>query len=107
YSSRGPVTLYFGPVNGTTPASAITPKTVNKPDIAATDCGVTTFFASFDGTNWRFCGTSAAAPHAGAIAALEEDASPSAGFAAIRNSQTSTAAAVGSFGHTAAGAGLI
>jgi hypothetical protein len=107
YSSRGPVTLRFGPVNGTTPASAITPHTLAKPDIAATDCGVTTFFASFDGTNWRFCGTSAAAPHAGAVAALEYQVKPAATFQQVRDSQTSTAVAVGSFTHTAAGAGLL
>ena len=37
---------------------------ISKPDIAATDCGVTTFFAQIQAKagNWRFCGTSAAAP---------------------------------------------
>ena len=36
----------------------------------ATDCGVTTFFAQLAGSAWRFCGTSAAAPHAAGVAAL-------------------------------------
>ncbi len=64
YSSRGPVTHYFGPVSGIIPASPLPqPETLSKPDIAATDCGVTTFFAfQAAGGVWRFCGTSAAAP---------------------------------------------
>ncbi len=44
YSSRGPVTHYFGPVAGTAPAAATRAQTIAKPDLAATDCGVTTFF---------------------------------------------------------------
>jgi hypothetical protein len=107
YSSRGPLALYYGPVDGVTPAPAITPQRLDKPDIAATDCGVTTFFASFDGTGWRFCGTSASAPHAAAIAALQYEVRPSATFAQVHAAETSTAAPVDSFGHEAAGAGLI
>ena len=46
YSSRGPVTHYFGPVIGTTPAAPLaSPQVLAKPDIAATDGGATTFFA--------------------------------------------------------------
>src|SRR6476620_985157 len=71
YSSRGPVTHYFGPVDGSTPAAALgSPEVLAKPDLAATDCGATTFFASLSAGTWRFCGTSAAAPHAAAVAAL-------------------------------------
>ena len=44
---------------------------VSKPDVVATDCGDTTFFAASQlGGVWRFYGTSAAAPHAAAVAAL-------------------------------------
>ena len=40
YSSRGPVTNYFGPVSGTTPAPPLpSPQVLAKPDIAATDGG--------------------------------------------------------------------
>jgi len=71
YSSRGPSTDYFRPVSGTTPAAALaTPEVVAKPDITATDCASTTFFAWFENGAWAFCGTSEAAPHAAAVAAL-------------------------------------
>ena len=104
YSSRGPLTQYFAPVPSTTP---ITPTTLNKPDIAATDCAATTFFGFLSGGVWRFCGTSEAAPHAAAVAALELSANPGLSVAQVKSAQTSTAAPVDSFGHTAAGAGLV
>ena len=107
YSSRGPLTQYFGPVNGTTPAPPISPTTLDKPDIAATDCAATTFFGSLSGGVWRFCGTSEAAPHAAAVAALELSANPVLSVAQVKAAQTSTAAPVGSFDHTAVGAGLL
>ncbi len=48
-----------------TPAASLpTPQTLDKPDVAASDCVATTFFAQLVGSTWRFCGTSAAAPHA-------------------------------------------
>jgi len=110
YSSRGPVTHYFAPVSGNSPAAPLgSPETIAKPDIAATDCGATTFFAFFvaEETTWRFCGTSAAAPHAAGVAALELQAKPSATVAQVRAAQTSTAGPVGSFGPNAVGAGLL
>jgi hypothetical protein len=71
YSSDGPRKIFYRP-NGT----AITPgnvlfgtsggQTLAKPDITAADCGATATPPPFN----PFCGTSAAAPHAGAIAAL-------------------------------------
>jgi hypothetical protein len=82
--------------------------TIPKPDVAATDCGATTFFAFLaeDG-EWRFCGTSAAAPHAAGVAALQLDAKPTATVAEIRSAQASTARPVGSFGPEVVGAGLL
>jgi hypothetical protein len=108
YSSRGPVTHYFGPVVGTSAANAISPAPISKPDLAATDCGVTTFFASQDKLGaWRFCGTSAAAPHAAAVAALMRQANPGASGAQVRADLTATARPVGAFGVNDVGAGLI
>ena len=110
FSSRGPVNHHFEPVNGTTPAAALgLPETIEKPDISATDCGATTFFAFFAPAEdtWRFCGTSAAAPHAAAVAALELEAKPGATVEELREAQTSTAKPVGAFGPDAVGAGLL
>jgi hypothetical protein len=77
YSSRGPVTHYFGPVNGTTPASKLSSaEVVKKPNVTATDCASTSFFASLSSDGWHFCGTSEAAPHAAAVAALMRQTQP-------------------------------
>lgn len=109
YSSRGPVTHYFGPVAGTAPASPLpSPETIAKPDLAATDCGATTFFAHrYDGVTWRFCGTSAAAPHAAAVAALMREAAPEASTGQIRAALSETASPVGNFPADAVGSGLV
>lgn len=108
YSSRGPVKHFFGPVSGAGPAAAIAPQDISKPDLVATDCGATTFFAQQDpvGT-WRFCGTSAAAPHAAAVAALIRQANPNASPAQVRTALTSTARTLPGFGLNDVGAGLV
>ena len=112
YSSRGPVTHYFGPVTGSGPAAPLGPETISKPDISATDCGLTTFFDSplappaVTGIN-RFCGTSAAAAHAAAVAALMRQANPSLSLSQLRTALATTARPVGGFGADAVGAGLI
>jgi hypothetical protein len=109
YSSRGPATHYFGPVKGSGPAaSLLTPEVLSKPDVAATDCGATTFFARQPKSEpgvWRFCGTSAAAPHAAGAAALLLDDEPGASPEEVR--EALAAAAVGSSGPCAVGGGLI
>ncbi len=109
YSSRGPVVHLFEPVAGPLPAAPIVgaPETIAKPDVAATDCGVTTFFASFAGGKWRFCGTSAAAPHVAAAAALLRQAKPSLSGEELREALTETADPVGAFGPDAVGGGLV
>jgi hypothetical protein len=108
YSSRGPVTHLFGPVEGSVPALPFgVPQVIPKPDLAATDCGVTTFFAFLQAGRWRFCGTSAAAPHAAAVAALVRQAKPTLPSQQVRGTLEETAAPVGSFPADAAGAGLV
>jgi hypothetical protein len=91
FSSDGPRRMFYNP-----DGSPITPgnvlfgtgggTTLQKPDITAADC-VTTGTAGFI----TFCGTSAAAPHAGAIAALALSmaAAPSTGL--VKGAMVSTA----------------
>jgi len=108
FSSRGPVTHYFGPVSGATPAASLgSPEVLAKPDLTATDGGATTFFGAFLGGVWRFFGTSASAPHAAAVAALMQDADPTLEPAQIRTALAASARPVGLFGPNAVGAGLI
>lgn len=119
YSSRGPVTNYFDPVESTSPAAKLgTPKELAKPELAATDCGRTTFFSfrpnpEFEPTVWRFCGTSAAAPHAAAVAALMDEAkveatpTEPATPAEIRAALLSSATPVPGADECAVGAGLV
>jgi Subtilase family len=111
FSSRGPVTHYFEPVDGTTtPAEPLaSPLVLPKPDVVATDGGANTFFGSCVSNTWRFFGTSAAAPHAAAVAALERQAVPGATVEEVKNAQFETAGPVGTFPQPgfAIGAGLL
>jgi hypothetical protein len=111
FSSRGPVKHFFGPVldGEDEPAAAMPEEVIQKPDITATDCGATTFFATFVSSEatWRFCGTSAAAPHAAGVAALELDVDPALEPEEVREAQTENATSIGSFGADAIGAGLL
>ena len=71
FSSRGPAAHYFGPVLGSTAASAIVSETLQQPDFTATDGGCNSFFGTYVSSScYRFYGTSSAAPHAAAVAAL-------------------------------------
>lgn len=78
FTSAGPVTILFNP-DGTRKA---TPEIRQKPDFAAIQDTDTTFFPPFPGNDIdgngfpNFPGTSAAAPHAAAIAALIKQANP-------------------------------
>ena len=108
YSSRGPVTHYFGPVNGTVPAAELaSAQTISKPDIAASDCVATTFFAVQEEGVWRFCGTSAAAPHGAGVAALMLQANPMLTPTQVRAAMASSAASIGNYGSNSVGAGLL
>jgi hypothetical protein len=71
-------------VTSTTPALPLsTPETLDKPNLTATDCASTTFFARLEEGSWHFCGTSEAAPHAAAVAALMKQTEPLASPGAI------------------------
>lgn len=110
FSSRGPVYRDFGPVVGKTPAGPIAPETLSKPDLVATDCGRTTFFSFFGTlstvTGWHFCGTSAAAPHAAAVAALMLEAEPAAEPADVLGALYESVEPI-AFDACAVGAGLV
>jgi hypothetical protein len=108
YSSRGPVTHYFGPVEGKSAAAELgSPETIPAPEVTATDCVTTTFFAQFVGGRWRFCGTSAAAPHVAGVAALLKQAEPLAEPEEIRSALRESARPIGEFQPCAIGAGLV
>jgi hypothetical protein len=107
YSSQGPVIHDFGPVEGSSPAAAIAEETISKPDVVATDCVRTTFFASFRSGFWRFCGTSAAAPHAAAVAALTLNREPVAESGDIRDALTASATTLSGYNSCEIGVGLI
>lgn len=77
YSSLGPSTLLFEPalIPMTVPANRLpAPQIVTAPDLTAVDGTQTTFFGEVEGSpgapQYRFYGTSAAAPNAAAVAAL-------------------------------------
>jgi Subtilase family len=107
FSSRGPLTHYFGPWDKAGPAAPIAPQAISKPDLTATDGGANTFFGPFFAGALRFFGTSAAAPHAAAVAALMKQANPSLSVTQLRSALAATARPVGSFGPNAVGAGLV
>lgn len=106
FSSRGPATFCWQPVNGTTPSPAMGCQTKNL-DVAATDGTKNSFFGSFDGVNWRFYGTSAAAPHAAAIAALQTQKQPCRTPAQILAAQRASGATFGSFTAADYGSGRV
>jgi hypothetical protein len=109
YSSRGPVRHDFGPVKGTKAAlPLVSPEELSKPDIEATDCGKTTFFVPTQTPGlFRFCGTSAAAPHAAGVAGLMLDADEGASPAEVRTALQASAEGAFGFDPCAVGAGLV
>jgi hypothetical protein len=109
YSSDGPRKIFYQP-NGT----AITPgnvlfgtsggQTLAKPDITAADCGATATPPPFN----PFCGTSAAAPHAGAIAALLKSLPTHPSGGQVQTAMYATAIDIEAFGADRdAGVGIV
>ena len=105
FSSRGPATYCWGPVDGTTPAAPLSPCETATVDMSATDGVVNSFFGS--GSPHRFYGTSAAAPHAAAISALVLEQAPCLTPAQVLAAMETTALPVGAFGADAKGAGRL
>jgi hypothetical protein len=106
FSSDGPRRMFYDP-SGTpfTPGdvSSTGGTVLNKPDITAAD-GVTTSVVGFT----SFFGTSAAAPHAAAIAALLKSYNPTLTPAQIRTAFTSTALDIEAVGNDRdSGAGIV
>jgi PKD repeat protein len=111
FTSKGGTLTYLFSPNGT---ALSTPTTRFKPDIAATDGVSTSFFgqsaASIGATdgNLHFFGTSAAAPHAAAVAALLRQSEPTLTPTLLYARLTSTARDIAPAGVDAlTGAGLI
>ena len=106
FTSVGPSTFLFEP-DGTRKA---TPEIRQTPDITAVDGTDTTFFGfDFDGNGFpNFFGTSAAAPHAAAIAALVRQANPNLTPQEVYDILAETATDIGAPGvDNVTGAGLI
>lgn len=108
YSSRGGIDILFD-VNGT---RLDAPDVRPKPEIVAPDGSVTTFFGSYyndgRGPMYHFHGTSAAAPHAAALAALMLEKDPSLTPAAITTLMQASAIDMGEPGFDdLTGSGLI
>lgn len=108
FSSDGPRRLFYD-----ADGAAFTPGNVSssggvvrqKPDITAADGVSVTGVGGFSSS---FYGTSAAAPHAGAIAALLKSASPSISDSALRTALTNTAVDIMSAGvDRDSGAGIV
>ncbi len=116
FTSLGPTTIFYEYVtDGSGKITGIqrqaTPEIRQKPDIAAIDGTDTTFFGipDFDNTGFpNFFGTSAAAPHAAAVAALLKEADSSLTPAQIYNRLETTAQDIYNSGFdNLTGAGLI
>ena len=106
FTSVGPSTILFEP-DGTRKA---TPEIRQTPDLTAVDGTDTTFFGfDFDGNGFpNFFGTSAAAPHAAAIAALVRQANPNLTPQEVYDILAETAIDIGAPGvDNVTGAGLI
>ncbi len=107
FSSFGPALYCWGPVDGPTPSGPLNPCQSATVDLAATDGGINSFFPPGDGPPYRFYGTSAAAPHAAAVAALMLQGQRCLSPDGVKNALNASGRPVGSAPVDGAGAGLI
>ncbi len=111
FSSHGPVTHYWAPVSGSTPAAALSsPLVMNKPDLTANDGDCTSFFGSSSSVNtcgYQFYGTSAAAPAAAAVAALQRSANSGLNDSQIRSNLLASACPIPGVSALWQGVGII
>ncbi|MEI8084228.1 MAG: S8 family serine peptidase, partial [Actinomycetes bacterium] len=111
FSSRGPVTHYWGPFTTLdAPASAIPPQVIAKPDFTATDRDCTTFFTRVwpdPSCPYLLLGTSAAAPNAAGVAALVLSQNPKLTPAQVGARLASTATPMSGGSVASTGAGLL
>jgi subtilisin family serine protease len=105
FSSIGPAIYCYGPVQGVRAARPLVRCVSKQVDIAATDGGQNSFFGT--GSPHRFWGTSAAAPHAAAVAALQLQYRPCASPTSVMAAQAASARRVGNFGPSAVGRGFL
>lgn len=107
FSSFGPALYCWQPVDGTTPSAPLTPCQSATVDISATDGTQNSFFGSNIGGTWRFYGTSAAAPHAAAVAALMLEGQSCLTPDSIKSALSASGRTVDAAPVDGAGAGLI
>ncbi len=107
FSSTGPARTCWGPVSGAIAAAGISPCLIKQPDVAATDGAQTSFFFQQSGGVFRFYGTSAAAPHAAAIVALQRQKQPCRSNTELIAALKASGRPVGAFGVPRVGSGLV
>ncbi|WP_158509135.1 S8 family serine peptidase [Amycolatopsis keratiniphila] len=108
FSSRGPSTHYWAPARSDGhPADALPASTQHLPESTAADNVETSFFGEEKAGHFRFSGTSAAAPHAAAIAALALSRNPHKSAADIRTLLITTARPMPGAEPRASGAGFL
>ena len=107
YSSAGPAQTCWGPVVGTTPAAKLPSCQSTSVDLTATDGVRNSFFGSSVNGVWRFYGTSAAAAHAAAAAALVRQTAPCSGAPGVQSSLTGTATKISGVSAHHQGSGIV